>query len=397
MVRPKLLIGIETLLSGGAESFVLRLANSLSSIYDVSLFVVFGDRIDERLLLRQKNHFRLFKFKLPLDFIVMKLDGLLLRLKIDYSLRNFFVIKRLKKLIGNGKYDILHSNQFKVDLVFYLANLNFKIPHFTTIHGDYITFSRQSSEGQLRILNYNSKARRVLLDIDGIVYISDQQRNFLKSEFGLIDLDSRITKIYNGIILPADVSLSPKVNKKKQFVFGMVARGIPEKGWETAIKAFMKLCAQDCHLTLVGESEYLKELERKYKNSNVTFAGYTSDPLKSINDFDVGLLPSTFTSESLPTSVIEYLAMGKPVIATDIGEIRGMLNQNGRISGFLLPLHEGEVDLTLFANSMLELKVNRELYLSYSTNARNNAKAFDINLCSSLYSELYLSKLSKER
>jgi len=395
MDKPKLLIGIETLLSGGAESFVLRLANSLSNKYDVSLFVVFGNRIDERLLVRQENHFRLIKFTLPLEFFVTKLDGLLLRLKIDYSLRNFFVINRLKRIIRHERYSILHSNQFKVDLVFYLANQGFKIPHITTIHGDYITFSRQNKERRLRILNYKAKATCVLLGIDGVAYISDHQLDFLKNEFDLIDLDRKSKKIYNGITLPAGISTSPVVSKSKPFVFGMVARGIPEKGWESAIKAFMQLAAQDCHLVLVGESEYLKELERKYKNSCIKFAGYTSDPLNTINDFDVGLLPSTFTSESLPTTVIEYLAMGKPVIATDIGEIGNMLNQNGCISGFLLPLRHGTIDVTLFANSMMELKENAGLYASYSANASVNAKTFDINLCASSYSRFYLSKLNK--
>jgi glycosyltransferase involved in cell wall biosynthesis len=394
MTKPKLLIGIETLFSGGAESFVVNLANSLSNRYDVSLFVVFGSKIDDRLLLRQRNDFKIIKCKAPLDLFLVKLDGLLLRLKIDYSFRDAFVIARLKKIIAHGKYQILHSNQFKVDWVFYLSNLRSKIPHITTIHGDYISFHKQSIAGQLRILNFEWKAKRVLSGITGVVYISSNQLDFVRKAWNLADLDRKSRKIYNGIGLPS-VAVNSKESQRKGFVFGMVARGIPDKGWESAIQAFLQLSAPDCRLMLFGESEYLTGLASKYKHEHIVFAGYTSAPLKSIESIDVGLLPTTFASESLPTTVIEYLAMGKPVIATDVGEIRNMLDQNGRISGFIIPVGQGSLNTTLVSNAMHELRVNHELYLDFSRNARMNAKTFDIDRCSSDYSEFYKSLLIK--
>ena len=58
--------------------------------------------------------------------------------------------------------------------------------------------------------------------------------------------------IYNGLTVEeapprskTELGLSENV-----FVFGMVARGIREKGWEFAISAFNKLENQDVHLVL---------------------------------------------------------------------------------------------------------------------------------------------------
>lgn len=55
--------------------------------------------------------------------------------------------------------------------------------------------------------------------------------------------------------------------------------------------------------------------------------------------FDVAILPSYFISESLPNSIIEYLAYDKPVISTNIGEIQRCYTLKTRINMLVLFLN----------------------------------------------------------
>jgi len=79
-------------------------------------------------------------------------------------------------------------------------------------------------------------------------------------------------------------------------------------------------------------------LKAKYaQHREIEFLGQLQDPLPTIFACDVGLLPSWFVSESVPSTVIEYLACGKPVIATTIGSIPQMIAREGREAGLLIP------------------------------------------------------------
>jgi glycosyltransferase involved in cell wall biosynthesis len=389
-MKPKILIGIETLLPGGAELFAIRLANSLSFKYDITLFVVFGDRIESRLIHGKKNNFKLEFFNHPLKFFITKLDGLLFRLRIDFSLRNLLVKNFLWNLIEKEKFDILHSNQFKVDYLFFNANQEFQIPQITTIHGDYINFHEQLKGGKLRVLNFEWKAKSTLTALNGIVYISDHQIIFLRDVLSIAELEKKSRKIYNGFELEPDSILEKQSeNQDSIFTFGMVARGIPEKGWEIAIQAFLQLDRTDTRLILVGESEYLNQLKTTYRDNRILFAGYSVNPLEWIEKFDVGLLPTTFSSESLPTSIIEYLAMGKPVIASDKGEIGRMLEQKGAYAGILLKVKNDAIEQSDLSAAMKQLVDNKAMYNEMKGHAKSHAGAFSMKKCIESYIEFY--------
>src|SRR6185437_13149544 len=93
----------------------------------------------------------------------------------------------------------------------------------------------------------------------------------------------------------------------------------------------LQLNTEKAHLVLVGESTYLQTLKNNFaQHQTIHFIGESKNPLEWVNIFDVGLLPSTYASESLPTVVIEYLCCNKPVIASDAGEIVNMIQCDGK-------------------------------------------------------------------
>ncbi len=91
------------------------------------------------------------------------------------------------------------------------------------------------------------------------------------------------------------------------------------------------------HLILVGESEYSCELHQKYNDiPYLHFVGFSENSLEWVQMFDIGLLPTYFVSESLPNTVIEYLACGKPVFATRMGDIPKMMSCEDGLAGELI-------------------------------------------------------------
>ncbi len=390
-MKPKIIIGIETLLPGGAESFVIRLANALLPHFDVYVVVLRGNLVDVRIEGTLSKAVNLIRINFPFDSIISKFDSFILKFNIDISIRNYLAVKFTNRFLAKTKFALLHTNQFKVDFIFCKANKKLRIAHLTTIHGDYLNFYESNKRRNVSIIGFERKAKTVLNQMNGIAYISDHQLNFFLSTLTLNHISSKTRKIYNGVDLALHVPALPASNNfvKKDFVFGMVARGVKEKGWEAAIKAFIQIYTPGLQLVLVGESPYLNNLRVLYQHPEIYFVGYATQPLSWINLFDVGLLPSTFASESLPTSIIEYLAMGKPVIASDKGEIRNMLERDGGRAGVVLEVVGNSIDQTKLAKAMSTLVVDEVLYESMATKAKQNAEAFTLQQSVNSYLDFY--------
>ena len=398
MTKPRIVISIETLLSGGAESFAVRLANHVCSQFEVSLIVVKGNLFDKSVAKKLDRSVHLVRIDFPLEWFIRKFDGALLRLGIDYSLRDHLVATYIRKFLKGNQIGLIHSNQFKVDYIFLRANERLHIPHLITVHGDYLNFSERSKQNTLRIIQFEQKAKRVLQSVDKIVYISDHQLEFIISDLGLSAIARNTIKLYNGV--ETEVAGSEPVTsarfKRKEFVFGMVARGIREKGWEESIKAFKKIYVPGVQLVLVGKSDYLDELKKVYRHEDIYFAGYSEYPVEWVGLFDVGLLPSTFASESLPTSVIEYIMMGKPVVASDKGEIRKMLEDGNDKCGIVVEIKDNRIDEQELATAMEMLWRNKELYNKMASQTKKFAAYFDMKNCGEAYMAVYHS-LMKSR
>ncbi len=108
------------------------------------------------------------------------------------------------------------------------------------------------------------------------------------------------------------------------------------KGVDIALKAFAKISKQvsrDLKLVMIGDGpirEMLKELASGFGIADkVVFLG--NRPQKDValwmNVADCLLLASR--SEGMPNVVIEALASGTPVVATDVGDVRSVLNESG--------------------------------------------------------------------
>ena len=241
---------------------------------------------------------------------------------------------------------------------------------------------------------FGTNVKNMLDSANYIVYTAEKNRRILK-ECNL-ENNSKVSKIDNGFILDK----YPKKKRsllgigEKDFVFGLVARAIPEKGYEQAIEAINiinKRNDKKAHLILVGASEYINELKAKYSNNYIHFIDTFTEPLEWMGweeIFDVGLLPTYFISESLPTVIVEYLFLNKPVIATDIAEIKSMIVNDKISAGITISLKNGKPNVDELKKAMLELMNDTKKYEELKKNTKEFAKRFDMDKCINKYKKL---------
>ncbi len=335
-----ILLVTETLHAGGAETFVVRLANALARRHKVWLLNIHPELSRPELVASLSPEVGLVPFRQKARRLKQKLDGLLFRIGIDHSLLQQEVSAAIQALVSEHRIDVVHTHLFKPD--YYTARLKAggrSFRHVSTNHGDYLLYASRKPS---RMLNYERKLEQAVRSLDHMVSISDQQlvqfedfRRQFHPELGL----HKILNGYEAAGLPPidrqQLGIAPE-----DIVFGMVARGIPEKGWEILVRAFLAAGLERARLVLVGEGPETERLKALHAGEErIIFTGYTDNTTGYIRLFDVGVLPSYYKAESLPTVVIEYLCAGKPVLATDIGELRNMLaTEAGPEAGLLIPL-----------------------------------------------------------
>lgn len=390
-----IILASEVIHPGGAETFILRMAQALyNEGHNVKVFVFYKEMLNRELCRLIAPNVDVVAADIPTGSILQKFDSLFFRLKIDFSLRDISIRKSLHKLIQQHKTEVIHSHLLKVDKLCLDVAAQHNIPVVNTIHGDYLQFFDKTKKGiAIPLLNYTTKAPANLKRLAATVCISDKQLSFFKEHFDR-QTTGKLSKIYNGYtgkVTESAAELKQRLGiKEGDFVYGMVSRGIAEKGWQVAIDAFLQLNNPNTHLVLTGDGDYLSSLKEKYTpETRIHFTGHSDSPINWINIFDAGLLPSTYPSESLPTVIIEYLYCKVPVIASDAGEITNMTGQNNNPAGLIVPIAVGKVDTNEFAMAMSQYLNDKELYLVHKANTRKCYEMFDMDKCVASYTAVY--------
>ncbi|MFX1521335.1 MAG: glycosyltransferase family 4 protein, partial [Promethearchaeota archaeon] len=130
-----------------------------------------------------------------------------------------------------------------------------------------------------------------------------------------------------SVFYPKEINIKLKQEYDGQHFLLYVGRLSAEKGLEhlfTALKKVVSLIP-DTKLLIIGEGNYRKQLENAVKdlnlNKHVYFLGFKNkdEIVEYLSIADVFVLPSL--SEYMPNSILEAMACGVPVIATNVGGI----------------------------------------------------------------------------
>jgi glycosyltransferase involved in cell wall biosynthesis len=160
---------------------------------------------------------------------------------------------------------------------------------------------------------------------DAFIPVSQGVAQELKAIFKLPDRDVRV--IYNPVVSPQLLAQTgepvdhPWLAVPRGFkTLVSVGRLVEQKGFDVLLKAFAGVRdIRDCRLIIVGDGPLRAELQALARElgmgSLVDFLGLQDNPYKFVSRADLFVLSSRW--EGLGNVVIEALACGCPVVATD--------------------------------------------------------------------------------
>ncbi len=201
------------------------------------------------------------------------------------------------------------------------------LPHLHTEDG----FGPEESTGQIR---RRVLTRRLVLRRSEVLLPSTLLLRIARDQWKLPE--RRLHHLANGLDLgrftphgPA----APMAVAGEGPLIGTVAALRPEKNIGRLIRAAARLKAEGValRLAILGDGPERGALEQLARDSGlgdaVLFAGRVADPAAAYRAFDIFALSSD--TEQMPFSVLEAMATGLPVVATEVGDLRAMLPAAG--------------------------------------------------------------------
>lgn len=173
--------------------------------------------------------------------------------------------------------------------------------------------------------------RRVLLGLNRIpIVVASRNLERIATKVWRLS-GTRVRFVPNGVA-PFKES-APRNNE--HVVIGTVAGLRPEKNIARLLRAFAQIrSTRNAKLVIVGGGPLLNELQQLAGelriSSDVEFTGYLKDPSSRLRDWDIFALSSD--TEQLPLAMLEAMAAGLPIVATNVGDIgevlRGVSEEN---------------------------------------------------------------------
>lgn len=175
------------------------------------------------------------------------------------------------------------------------------------------------------------------MTVDGIVGVSSEITSVLERRYSSAD----VRCIRNGIDLAGVVPTIARASMRAQlgispdmFAVGTVGRLMPIKGFEYLIEAFSRFRQehgrQESKLVIVGDGPLKAMLEHCAEgyglSHDVLFLGMRRDVYNVMRAFDVFALSSLH--EGVPMVLLEAMAVGVPIVASHVGGISEILEDN---------------------------------------------------------------------
>jgi glycosyltransferase involved in cell wall biosynthesis len=243
-------------------------------------------------------------------------------------------IKQIRQFVREHDIDVLHTHGYKTDLIGLIAVAGTGCRIIATPHG-------WSVDAGFKLQIYEQLDRIAFMFLDRIVPLSQQLFNELHHRPGL---RTRLMLVPNGIDLSevdAVAARAPELLLEKgrgAFLIGYIGQLIARKRLDTLIRAFARLQVPGKELWLIGDGAQRAELQELAhalgETERIQFFGYRDDRIALLQALDVFVMPSGL--EGIPRCVLEAMAVGVPVIASDIPGCRELIEPDQ--SGLLFPV-----------------------------------------------------------
>ena len=262
-------------------------------------------------------------------------------------------IIKIRKLIKKISPDIIGLHSSKAGIIGRLAAVGLRIPVVFTAHG--WAFADGVGEKKRKFYVLIEKILAPL--VDRIITVSKQDKE-LAVKYNVAP-DSKQIVIHNGMPDLEMVLHSSTENTNAQIKIISVARFSEQKDHETLLLALSKIEQVNWLLTLVGKGpkiDLIKSYAHELKiDSNIEFLGERDDIISLLNESDIFTLITNW--EGLPLSIIEAMRAGLPVVASNVGGVQELIDDNH--TGFLVK-HKDVQQLTKIFEKLLKDKSLRD-------------------------------------
>jgi glycosyltransferase involved in cell wall biosynthesis len=234
--------------------------------------------------------------------------------------------------------EIVHNHMYRAEIVgtraaLLLGEKGCKRPAvISTVHSS-----------RIRCIEDRQALRQLTPLMDRLIVVSQAIEQKVREEgrFG-----APVSLIYNGVDLQRYNHQQPCCTLHEEYlipedapIVGVVARLEPEKGHRTLIDAWPDVLAAvpNAWLLVVGEGSERDALEAEAASlgvsERVVFTGRREDVPAVTAALDIAVLPSYREAQGL--SVLEAMALSRPVIASKVGGIPEMIED--AVTGLLVP------------------------------------------------------------
>ncbi|MGZ6344655.1 MAG: glycosyltransferase family 4 protein [Candidatus Limnocylindrales bacterium] len=268
-------------------------------------------------------------------------------------------VRRLVEHLQGRPPQVVHNHMYRAEIVgtraaWRLGELGYARPYVVgTVHSSRVRSARD-----------RETVAALTPRIDRLIAVS-------RAILAKIEREGRsgapVELIYNGVDLTRYDRTEACCTLPEEYGFaagtplvGVVARLEPEKGHATLLEAWPAVLRRvpDARLLVIGEGSRRDELEAEAERlgllgerchgdtcvgtrharpgAKVVFTGRRDDVPSVTAALDVAVLPSY--REALGLAILEAMALGRPVVATNVGGIPEMI-EDGR-TGLLVPPHD---------------------------------------------------------
>ena len=298
------------------------------------------------------------------------------------------------RIVNNEKIDIIHSHWLVPNgLVGAICQRYFGVKHILTEHAAGLVALDKLPFNQI-VLRFIFNNTTTVTTVSG--YIKNILEGKLMSAF-------KNRSNFGISIIPMGVEIGrcrkhedkeilkqiKNIHSKNILLF--IGRLVEKKGLGFLIDAMPTILAEtpDTMLIVLGDGPLREFWESQARCLNIShkiqFLGRVSDNEKwdFLSIADILIIPSLVTpekdTEGLPVVIMEGLACGIPVVASDVGGIKDAVEDE--YNGFLI--EEKRIDL--ISEKVLYLLKNPLIYATLSEHAKESSKKYDWNVIAKQY------------
>ncbi len=227
----------------------------------------------------------------------------------------------LARAVGELRPDVVHAHSSKAGAVARLARvLHPRVPLVYTPHG--YAFAGHFSHSSQRAA-YRAVERALAPLASRVVCVCEAEARLARA----VGPAARVRVVHNGIAPAAPGPREERVAAlaERGPVIGALTMLRPGKGLETLIDATPALRARHpaAQLAIVGDGPDRAQLSERARARGVEdavhFLGACERPLEALRGMDLFVHPSW--AESFPYVLLEAMALGRPIVASDVGGV----------------------------------------------------------------------------